>query len=130
MKLLFIHQGFPGQYVHIIDKLAEDLNNTIIGMGLNEYKTKASNVTYVKYCLRKGNAAGIHEWIIDIESKVIRGEACAAAAEELKDKGFEPDVICGHPGWGEMLFLKKIWPHVPMIQYQEFCYNFYPLLKS
>lgn len=123
MKFLFIHQGFPGQYVHIIDKLAEDKDNIIVGMGLNAYKPRNSNVTYVKYGLQKGNAAGIHEWILDIESKVIRGEACADAAEKLKNKGFEPNVICGHPGWGEMLFLKKIWPEVPMIQYQEFYYN-------
>ncbi|WP_366143360.1 hypothetical protein [Azospirillum sp.] len=28
----------------------------------------------------------------------------------LRQRGFLPDVICAHPGWGEALFLKDVFP--------------------
>lgn len=61
--------------------------------------------------------------MIDIETKVLRGEACAKAAERLKAAGFVPDVICAHPGWGEPLFLREVWPEVRQLHYVEFFYS-------
>ncbi|NDH84599.1 MAG: hypothetical protein EBY65_06960, partial [Acidimicrobiia bacterium] len=29
---------------------------------------------------------------------------------KLRQQGFSPDVIVAHPGWGESLFLKEVWP--------------------
>ena len=34
-----------------------------------------------------------------------------------------PDVILAHPGWGETLFLKDIFPGVPLLSYCEFYYH-------
>jgi glycosyltransferase involved in cell wall biosynthesis len=64
----------------------------------------------------------IHPWVIDFETKVIRGEACAAAAIQLKAQGFKPDVIVVNPGWGEQLFLKDVWPGARMLALIEFFY--------
>ena len=48
--------------------------------------------------------------------------AAAGAANKLKENGFVPDVIIGHPGFGEMLFLAEVFPGVPQIQVGEYYY--------
>jgi glycosyltransferase involved in cell wall biosynthesis len=41
----------------------------------------------------------------------------------LKNKGWHPDVIVGHPGWGELLFIRDIWPTAKLVVYCEYYYH-------
>jgi hypothetical protein len=41
----------------------------------------------------------------------------------LHQPGFMQDLICAHPGWGESLFLREIWPETAILRYQEFYYQ-------
>jgi glycosyltransferase involved in cell wall biosynthesis len=75
---------------------------------------------FVPYHLERGNGIDTHPLALEIESKVLRGEAVAEVSNRLQKKGFEPDLIVGHPGWGDMLFLDAIWPTVPQVHYAEF----------
>ena len=43
--------------------------------------------------------------------------------EKLKASGFTPDVIVAHPGWGEALFCKDVWPAVRLVMFAEFFYG-------
>ncbi len=124
MKFLFIHQGFPAQYKHIIRALASQGSNQIVALGIKTLKQKIpKNVQYLRYNIPKGNTEGIHQLALETETKVIRGSACANAAYDLKSKGFIPDIVCAHTGWGEALFIKDVWPNVPILSYQEFFYR-------
>ena len=124
MNILFVHQNFPGQYVHIVHALAQQGGHRIVALGLKAKSPDVpKSVHYIQYHLPRGNAPGVHPLAGETEAKVIRAEACAQAAHNLKHKGFVPDIICAHPGWGEALFLVDVWPNSPLLAYQEFFYH-------
>lgn len=124
MNFLFIHQSFPGQYRYILRALAASNRHNIVGLGMNKPKEPIpQSVRFYQYSPFRGNTPGIHDWLLDLDSKIIRGEAVASLCTNLKQQGFIPDLICAHPGWGEALFLRDIWPQVPLLSYQEFFYN-------
>ena len=76
----------------------------------------------VRYQAAKSTSQDIHPWVAETETKVIRAEAAFRAALNLKKEGFTPDLILAHPGWGESLFLKQVWPSSKLIIYCEFHY--------
>ena len=123
MNILFIHQNFPGQFKHLAPALVK-AGHTVTALILAKTEAKQWNgVRLVSYSLGRGNAKEAHPWTVDFESKVIRGEACLKAALALKDQGYTPEVIVAHPGWGESLFLKEVWPEAKLKLYCEFFYH-------
>jgi glycosyltransferase involved in cell wall biosynthesis len=80
-------------------------------------------VRLLSYATSRGSSPTVHPWVADFETKTIRAEACFRAALALKAEGFTPDLIIAHPGWGESLFLKDVWPSARMGIYCEFFYH-------
>ena len=87
MRILFVHQNFPGQYVHIVKRLAQQGQHQLVALGINELnrcRGIPESLNYFQYRLDRGNTKGIHPLLSETESKVIRAECCARAAEHLK----------------------------------------------
>ena len=84
---------------------------------------KLPGVEIYNYTIPRKPSGNIHPWVAEQEVKVIRGEAVARACLKLRSEGFSPHVICAHPGWGEALFLKDVWPEAKMICFCEFYYR-------
>lgn len=124
MTILFIHQNFPGQFKHLAPALASDTSNTVVAMTMQKVTVSHwQGVKLIPYHAKRSSEHAVHPWISDFETKTIRGEACFHAALKLKSEGFSPDVIIAHPGWGESLFLKEVWPEVKVGIYCEFHYH-------
>jgi len=121
MQILFIHQNFPGQYKHVAAALVAR-GDEVTALCI-ENNPAPTGVRVLRYSPKRGNTPNIHPWVQDTETKVIRGEACFHAARQLNAQGYRPDIICAHPGWGEALFLKEVWPNVPLLSYFEFYYH-------
>ncbi|EAQ75822.1 MULTISPECIES: glycosyltransferase [unclassified Synechococcus] len=108
----------------MIRALAGQQGHHLLALGIEQLSEPIpKGVTYLRYGIRRASSTDLSPLVRDIETKTIRGEACAEAAHRLKEQGYRPDLICGHPGWGEMLFLRDLWPTVPILTYQEFFYR-------
>ena len=110
VKILFIHQNFPGQFKHLAPALvAKGHACTALTLRVKE-ATVWNGVRVLPYAVKRPSGQGVHPWLADTETKVIRGEACYHAARALRDKGYHPDIIVAHHGWGEPMFLRDVWP--------------------
>lgn len=124
MNILFVHQNFPGQFKFLAAALAAMPGHTVLAMHMQRTTQRQwRGVHLVPYAADRGSSPGIHPWVGDLETKVIRGEACFRAALALRSQGFTPDVVIAHPGWGESLFLKDVWPRTRLGVYCEFYYR-------
>jgi glycosyltransferase involved in cell wall biosynthesis len=123
MKILFIHQNFPGQFKFLAPALAQQ-GHSVVAMTMQKTEANAwQGVRLFHYAAKRGTTPNAHPWVTDFETKTIRAEACFRAALKMKAEGFTPDVIVAHHGWGESLFLKEVWPKAKLAIYCEFFYH-------
>lgn len=122
MKILFIHQNMPGQFKHLAPDCVERGHDVVFLSHPNGAQLKG--VRKVEYKPGAKPASDLHRWMSGIEPKLHNGQTVARAIEKLRSEhGFTPDLIIGHTGWGEMLFLKDVLPKVPAIGYYELYYR-------
>lgn len=119
MKILFIHQNFPGQYKHLAPLLASRGHDCLALTLKVKQPTTWKGVKVIPYAMPERKAQAVHPWLVDLDTKVTRGEACYRAARQLKEAGYAPDLILAHPGWGESLFLGDVWPEAKIGLYCE-----------
>ena len=123
MNILFIHQNFPGQFKFLAPALVQQ-GHTVVAMTMQKTEVKHwQGVKLETYSASRGSTPNVHPWVSDFETKTIRAEACFRSALEMKTKGYTPDLIIAHPGWGESLFLKDVWPNARLGIYCEFYYH-------
>ena len=64
-----------------------------------------------------------HPWADDFQVKCFRAEAVARLVHQIVSDGFRPELVIGHPGWGELLAIKDVLPGVPVVHHLEFVYQ-------
>jgi len=117
-----VHQNFPGQFLHLAPALVER-GHEVVAL-TDESNTRRSTITTYRYrkpeprpdpkIARLGTTFG---------EMTNRAHRVARAAVVLRDKhGYVPDVIFGHGGWGETLFLREVWPGARLLLYAELYY--------
>lgn len=117
---LFIHQNFPGQFVHVAGELVRQ-GHTVVALGIKG--RGLPGVRFIRYQPQPPARMSEVDAARDFETKIVRGLACAQAMEQLKAGGFRPDTVVAHPGWGESLFCKDVWPSARLLMFGEFFYS-------
>lgn len=118
---VFIHQNMPGQFLHIIQRLARDGHN--VYFITKENASVIPGVNKITYKIGSKPAEDGLDLVRPVEDAVLHGRAVAKGLSFLKENGVFPDMIVGHSGWGELLFAKDVFPNVPLIAYLEYYYG-------
>ena len=122
MNVLFVHQNFPGQYLHAARHLGATEGNRVAFI---TQRTDADlpGVSKLVYKPAREVTHGVHHYLRETEAGVLNAQNVARLAMKLRDSGFVPDVMLAHNGWGEPWYLKDVYPEVPLIGYFEFFYH-------
>ncbi len=124
MKILFVHQNFPGQYAHLARHLATMPEHEVVFITQRK-EASIPSVRKIVYTPNRKVAQSVHRYLAGTERFVINAQQVARAALALKKAGFVPDVMVGHNGWGEIWYLKDVFPSAPLLGYFEFFYRYH-----
>ncbi len=123
MNILFLHHNFPAQFRHIAEHFASSKSNSVVF--ISEHKRGDIKIPGVKHYLLKAAPRKVadNKSLQEFNVHLGRSEAYANALIELKQKGFKPDIIYDHPGWGTSLFVKDVFPDTPYVCFFEWYYT-------
>jgi glycosyltransferase involved in cell wall biosynthesis len=119
-KILFVHNNFPGRFEFLLPSLASAGHQCV---AIAQGGRQPDGVPLMLWKGNRSSTPGIFDLAVRAEADLIRGRAAADCALQLKDSGFEPDLIIGHPAWGETVFMADIFPRARQILVGEFYYR-------
>lgn len=122
MKVLFIHQNFPGQFRHIAAHLAKQPDYQVLAIG-RDSAPGLPGVKLLRYKPHRTTSPQTHPYVRSFEDAVLHGQQVLRLLLDLKGKGYRPDVIVAHPGWGETLYAKDAFPNARLIHFCEYYYH-------
>ncbi|MEP9366537.1 glycosyltransferase [Xanthobacter sp. VNH20] len=121
---LFVHNSFPAQYRHLAAALAARPGWRVFAFGSNA-ALPMPGVTLLKYNFEPElqGAEGVHPFARRFNSECYRAEQLVYLSNAVRSSGAEPDIIYAHPGWGETLPLRTIFPQAKIVMFCEFYYH-------
>jgi glycosyltransferase involved in cell wall biosynthesis len=123
VKVLIVHPVYPGQFGLIADAFCQDGAE----VKFLSHAGRAGNVGYSLdlYSLVSKASPDAHPHLIGPEQAMLHAEGCMVYAKSLKARGFEPDVIIGHAGFGQVALLRDVFPSAHIVAYAEYYYRSY-----
>jgi hypothetical protein len=120
-NILLVHPNFPGQFRHLGAHWSTRPDLRLVALG-GEQAPGLPGLRHLAYRAQPGKTAG-HPYLPPMERAVRAGQAAARTYLELKRQGFTPDVVLAHPGWGDTLYLRDVYPDARLIHLCEWYYN-------
>lgn len=123
MRYLFIHNNYPAQFRSLVAHLSQLAGNQVFF--LSEFKRDDVQIPNVQQGIVPvpEPPGGLRGADIPLIKAQRRAEAFALAMRELKSKGFYPDIIYYHGGWGSSLFAGEIFPKARRVNFAEWFFN-------
>jgi glycosyltransferase involved in cell wall biosynthesis len=122
MKIVFVHQNFPGQFGRLASIFASE-GHEVVALGTVP-KCAIPGVAYYPYSPVPGpDPSAFENRFAPVIPHARRAYGAANQARALARQGFHPDLVVVNTGWGENLFLKDVWPRARHVAYFEYYYN-------
>ncbi len=123
MRLLVIHQNFPGQFAHLVRAWNARPGWEVRGLGGTSAPGLPGFDRLQRYQLARDARPQQHAYLRRMETAVLHGQAAARAMLQMRQQGFSPEVILAHPGWGETLYAKEVFPSARLVHLCEWYYS-------
>ena len=117
MRILLIHQNFPGQFRALAPQLLAR-GHSVVAIGQRPLPQPLPGLHYI-------HDDGADPEPVrrltdpDLERSLQRAGRVHQRALQLREQGFQPDAVIFHSGWGEGLYLRDVWPNAVLIAYPE-----------
>jgi len=123
MKVLFIHPNFPAQFRHLARWFGANPEWQV--MFATENPRPDWKIPGVEKAVYKSDHSGIDQksLLFPLRRAAAHAEAVFNLCVGLKKKGFVPDVIYGHTGWGGTWLIREVFPGARFIGYFEWFYQ-------
>jgi len=127
-RIIFIHQNAPGQFKHLLAYCAQNPDFDVVVLGekrrvLANFPKPLEGVKFQVYEMAEIPRDQLPAELWTTANAMRRGRAVALCLKDLRSSGFRPDVIYGHPGWGDMLHVRDVFPEARVVNYCEFYFN-------
>lgn len=117
MRILLVHQNIPGQFRDLAPALC-DRGHELKAIGASE-RAMDPRIEVLRYGVEKPERQGVHRLSGEVDEWIRRAEQVAELATDLRRRGWAPDVMLAHPGWGETLLLREVFPSSPLVVWPE-----------
>lgn len=122
MKILFMHNNFPGQYRRI-EQYIKPMKGVEAAAATLEANQQARTLKTATYKPHRDVTDKIHPALISTERALLMGHAAMKALLPSAKNGYRPDIILSHSGWGANMFLKDVFPEAKLLTYYEWYYH-------
>ncbi len=122
MRILFAHTNHPAQFGAFGAWLAAQGWDVVFATARSDARP-AAGARLFRFKAADAGAPETHRHARPLDRALRTAESFAAAAVGVRDRGFTPDVVVAHSGWGAGTYAKAVWPSTRFVPYIEWWYS-------
>jgi glycosyltransferase involved in cell wall biosynthesis len=118
VRVLLVHQNFPAQFRYLAPSLRA-AGHEVAAIGNRTDLPVPADLLYLPAGGVAGDALRGGSAELRCQTQLTQGRRVARQLRLLARRGWLPDVVVGHPFWGDLLFLDDVFPTVPLVALME-----------
>ncbi len=122
-RILFVHDNYPAQFGGLGQWLASRGWEVAFATAHPPAEAPAE-MRILAYAPHRAPSRETHPYAQPMDKAAINAQAFARSALAARQRGYRPDVVVAHSGWGAGMFAKDIFPEAAFVAYCEWWYRF------